>query len=306
MRKLKYQGGLTKLICSKIATNNRNFFVKIVDNHLGHLVSQIGINSSVPINIVSFSSNRDFEEQVLSILSFLQNVGKPKSWSLYSDGSHSGKQLEILRSNFDFLNIVSQEWDNLTELPQNTKPELLPYAEYFLDYAKKVALGKRLYYYLNHVVEFPTLFIDSDIIFYTKASTIEFIIQEDVNGWYLPDSDWGCLDSRYKLFQPRQVYQVNGGCFMLNKNLSEMKGGLDFFKSLNKRYEYFSDQNIFHILLRDNGFLPFDPRLFILDSTDQFDFSYKYHPKDIAIRHYTGPVRHKMWQKDYKWHLSLK
>jgi hypothetical protein len=46
-----------------------------------------------------------------------------------------------------------------------------------------------------------------------------------------------------------------------------------------------------------------DPRQFIVDSADQFDLSLKYYPENIAMRHYTSPVRHKMWQNGWKWHF---
>ena len=47
-----------------------------------------------------------------------------------------------------------------------------------------------------------------------------------------------------------------------------------------------------------------DPRQFIIDSTDQFDFALKYYPESIAMRHYTSPVRHKMWQRGWQWHFK--
>ena len=60
-----------------------------------------------------------------------------------------------------------------------------------------------------------------------------------------------------------------------------------------------------HILLIDNEFMPLDPRRFILDSGDQFDFSYLLPFDKIAIRHYTGPVRHKMWQAGWRNQLKI-
>jgi hypothetical protein len=122
----------------------------------------------------------------------------------------------------------------------------------------------------------------------------------------LPDDDWGCLDSRYKAKNSRELYQVNSGFFLLNRELEDVRKGLDFLNSLNGKYEYFSEQTTYHILFNDNHLMPLDPRIFVLNSDDQFDLSYIL-PKDkMAMRHYTGTVRHKMWQRDWKWHLSLK
>jgi hypothetical protein len=257
------------------------------------------------MDVVSFSSSGDFYEQVLSILSFLRYVGRPLSWTIYSDSTHSAKQKELLKNTLNFVDIFHLNWKEITSLPADCKEELLPYQEYFLDYGKRLPLGQRLFYYLNHKIINPTLFLDSDIIFYDKASVFEKVLEEKVSGWYLPDAGWGCLDSRYKKSHPEQMYQVNGGFFLFNQELVNLSAGLQFLKDLEFTYEYFSDQNIFHILLKDNYFMPLDPRLFILNSGDQFDFSYLYSRKEMALRHYTGPVRHKIWQKDYKWQLSL-
>ena len=90
-----------------------------------------------------------------------------------------------------------------------------------------------------------------------------------------------------------------------DKKFENYKNALDFYKVLDSKYEYFSEQTIINILLKDNSFMPLTPKTFILDTDDQFDFSYLYNPKQMAVRHYTGPVRHKMWQKGYKWHLGL-
>jgi hypothetical protein len=304
MKKIKYQGGLTKLITSEIGKQNKIRFAQYIDSNLIALRKNIKCQP-IEMEVVSFSSDRDFYDQVLSILSFIRYLGVPLSWTLYSDGSHKSQQVQILEESFEFLKVVMYDWEGSRDLPKECKESLLPYQSQFLDYALKVPLGKRLFYYLNHKINFPTLFLDADVIFYSKASALKMVLSEKVNGWFLPDADWGCLDSRYKKETPEQLYQINGGFFLFNRELNNLTEGLNFLKELNFNYEYFSDQNVFHIIFRNNGFLPLDPRIFIINTGDQFDFSYVYPREEIAIRHYTGPVRHKMWQRDWKWHLSL-
>jgi hypothetical protein len=143
-------------------------------------------------------------------------------------------------------------------------------------------------------------------LFYDKASIINILLSDEANGWFLPDDAWGCLDSRYKAENTTQLYQVNSGFFLLNRELVNLTKGVNFLQSLNGKYEYFSEQTTYHILFKDNNFMPLDPRIFVLNSDDQFDFSYILPRNKMAIRHYTGTVRHKMWQRDWKWQLSLK
>lgn len=308
MNKLPGQGGLTKRIASAKGVANRKRFIKETSFGLSKLLTQINQKKSIKMEVASFSSLNDFQEQLLSILSFVRYVGIPIKWTLYSDGSHSQKQIQQLENSFDFLKVDEGiNWNEIQSLKGSCKEELEPYENYLIDYAKKFPLGKKMFYYLNHKIKNPTLFIDSDILFYEHANVLELILTEKpmANGWYMPDISWGCLDSRYKAKNTEQIYQVNSGFIFANVAFNHIKEALDFFKTYNFTYEYFSEQTVYHHLLKANTYMPLTPKTFILDSGDQFDFSYLYSPKQMAVRHYTGPVRHKMWQKNYKWHLGL-
>lgn len=308
MRKLIGQGRITKTIATANGETNRKKFLALLDNHFGTLIAQIPTRSSIQIEVASFSSKRDFPEQVLSILSFIRNVGVPLKWHLYSDGTHTQDQISALERFFNFLVVVKGlNWQEIQSLKGIAKTEVEPYDSYLIDYARKFPLGKKLFAYLNHSIQCPTLFIDSDILFYEKASVLNLILNEqpEVNGWYMPDSSWGCLDSRYKMRFAEQVYQINSGLILANGPFQRLNESLDLFKTFDFTYEYFSEQTVFHHLLKSNMYMPLPSKTFVLDSGDQFHFSYLYSFKQMAVRHYTGPVRHKMWQKDYRWHLGL-
>src|SRR5436190_13351801 len=164
MRKIKYQGGLTKLITSRIGKQNKVKFARFIDKNLCELRKKME-GKLIQIDVVSFSSGNDFYEQILSILSFLRYAGTPASWTIYSDGSHLESQVDLLNNGFEFIKIKMPGGinDNLI------KQVLLPYKNELLDYTKKHHLGKKLFYYLNHPIDHPTLFMDSDILFYNKA-----------------------------------------------------------------------------------------------------------------------------------------
>ena len=306
MKKIKGQGTLTKMFASQIASFNKKKFTMYISkkDNLKQFVFDFYGGKKINIDVVSFSSAHDFSEQVLSILSFIKNVGVPASWVVYSDGTHTNEQVNHLEREFSFLKIIKIEHID-DYIRKNIKTSLLPYIELLTKYAEMSPLGKRLFLYLNYKIIIPVLFIDSDIVFYQKSSCLDNLINDKKNGWFLPDADWNNLDSRYMANTTPQPYQVNGGLFIINKELSEVSLGLNFLKSLNNSYEYFSDQTAIHIILLANNFIPLDPRVFALNSGDQFDFGYFYLKDTLAVRHYTGPVRHKMWQRDWKWHLSI-
>ena len=303
MRKLKYQGGLTKLIASRVGNKNKRKFGANLGAACALILGKIK-SGPIDMDVVSFSSNRDFYDQLLSILSFVRYVGMPNSWTLYSDGTHTIEQVGILEE-LAFVQVRKTDWQNGEALRAACKPKLQPYADALTDYAMKYPLGKKLYVYLNHAVNRPALFLDADILFYGKASVFRSVLNDDSKGWYLPDCEWGNLDSRYKSNNKEEPYQINSGFFLLKQDIEKLEEGLSFLQALNFEYEYFSEQNVFHILFRSNGFMPLDPRLFVLNSADQFDFAYSYERESIAMRHYTGPVRHKMWQRDWKWQLLI-
>jgi hypothetical protein len=308
MKKLPGQSGITKKIASLISKLNREKFANEVSQNASDLLIKINQKKRIAMEVASFSSCNDYQEQFLSIISFIRYVGIPIKWTLYSDGSHSQEQIEQLENSFNFLTVnKGLNWSEIKSLKGLCKEDLEDYEDYLIDYAKKFPLGKKLFYYLNHLIENPTLFIDSDILFYEQAKVLELIITEkpQAKGWFMPDASWGCLDSRYKALHTEQVYQVNSGFIFANVPFKHLKKALEILKIYDFSYEYFSEQTVYHQLLKANAFMPLTPKTFILDSGDQFDFSYLFTPKQMAVRHYTGPVRHKMWQKKYKWHLGL-
>jgi hypothetical protein len=309
MAKIKYQGGLTKLIASKIGKKNRNKFLTFIHNNdnFKKTVNQLYKynDTKIDTDVASFSSSYDFSEQVLSIFSFIKYVGKPISWIIYSDGSHTPLEIDLIENAIPWVKIIKYNLDDESELVKKVKPALLPWFNEFLDYAKHKPLGKKLFYYLNHTIERSTLFTDSDIIFYEKADLLKTHLDKQNAGYYLPDINWGSLDSRYTDNNQPQLYQVNSGFFIVNREIEILSEGLSYLKKYNFEYEYFSEQTIFHALFLNNGFVPLDPRIFIINVDDQFDFSNLCSRSNMAIRHFTGPVRHKMWQKNWKWQLAI-
>jgi hypothetical protein len=306
MSTIKGQGTVIKALATKAAARNKQRFLTYINEkgNLQQLSESLTNGVLIDTQVVSFSSSYDFGEQTLSVLSFVKYVGTPIAWTVYSDGTHTTQQITLIESCFPFLKVIEIEFNDFY-IQQHIKPILLPYKDDFINYANSFPLGKKLFLYLNFPIHNSTFFLDSDVLFYAKSSCLSDLIKEDVNGWFLPDAEWGNLDQRYVEKTAPQHYQVNSGLFLVNKEINEFTEALSFFQQLKQQYHYFSEQSVIHILLLSNNFMPFDPRIFVLNSGDQFDFSYMYEKDAIASRHYTGPVRHKMWQRDWKWHLSL-
>jgi hypothetical protein len=286
--KVKYQGGATKKICMWLASAERKKFSKQLWSEKLRISCK---NFHPDFDIISFSGIKDFEEQALSIYSFLFHAGTPRKWTVYSDGSYTSKEKEFLLKKFNFLEV--KEWNHNKELENN---ELLS------SYLKVCPLSKKLRVVLGHEYERQTIYVDSDIVFY-KNSFAYFnsnLLQKGL--WYLADTNWGTIPST-GLNNDEHMFELNSGVMILNREFS-LDPTWEYLKNLNFQYEYFSEQSSFNFSFKKQNATVLDPRQFIVDTEDQFDFSMSYESYTIALRHYVNPVRHKMWQKGWKWHFK--
>jgi hypothetical protein len=294
---MKYVDGFRRRITVRIAAYRRKEFSKLI-KQLPDWKKIYNINSEEKgdFDLVSFSSSRDLEEQVLSILSLLKWYGYPKNWYVYSDGTHTESDIKILESLGSFVKVV--KWDkNIEKIKPSDKDTLLAYSN-------TMPMGKRLICFTTHEIKNRSIYLDSDIVFYKGIlQNLEAVTLSSYN-WFLPDIGWGTLDSRYiKQQKHPQMYQLNGGFNILNKEFSWDKA-LEFVSKLENKFEYFSDQTAFHINIINQNSYPLDPRKFVMHAKDQFLFTTLQQSSEIAIRHFISPVRHKMWQNGHEWHLK--
>jgi len=287
MTKLKYQGGLTKLLCQQKAYWYKKQFLKNLQNNQ---CDYSKTSNNVGFEIISLSGSAAFEDQLLSIYSFVYYAGKPIKWTVYSDKSYTEFQKEIIRKKFPFVSIV--DWD-VFDYHRDIK--LLN------DCISVSAVAKKINIILGHQYTHQTLYVDSDIIFYKNIHSYLAANSLMKGLWYVPDT-LGIVKDYFNK-ERESIYPLNSGLLILNSGFNS-DDIFTYLQSLNGNYSYFSEQSSFEFAFRKQGANLLDPRQFIIDTADQFDFNVKYHPETIAMRHYTSPVRHKMWQNGWKWHFK--
>jgi len=290
-KKIKYQGGITKALCQRKADKNKRAFSKNIDSID---VTAIAAPKSVGFEIISFSGASSFEDQVLSILSFIAYAGTPVKWTIYSDKSYTQEQKQVFKNKFPFAAVA--DWDEGKYIREN---------QLLADYLKECHLAKKLNVILSHPYNRQTIYIDSDILFYKNFPAYLDGGLLDKGLWYAPDTMWGPNAAHYFDKRPTSIYPLNSGFLILDQSFNKADV-FEYLESLKGKYHYFSEQSSFEYAFRKQGADVLDPRQFIIDSGDQFDFATKYRPDEIAMRHYTGPVRHKIWQNGWKWHLKAK
>lgn len=288
-KKIKYQGGITRLICKKIALSQKEKFKKKIINTNSRFFEYSNSNR-VDFDIISYSGSAAFEDQLLSLYSFVYYGGIPKSWVIYSDGSYTEEQIKIFKREFDFVEVLN--WYHEGKFLDN---------KLILEWSKKFNFHKKLIAIIAHPLKRQTFYLDSDIIFYKniKHYLEHTALQKGL--WYVPDT-FGDM-SKFFNGTTDYMYALNSGLLIFNKDF-ETEDLFIFLESLKGNYIYFTDQLAIEYAFRRQRADILDPRQFIIDSSDQFDFSTKYHPSEIAMRHYTTPVRHKMWQNGWEWHFK--
>lgn len=286
--KIKYQGAITKILCQKLSDSRKKSFrsdVAKID------VPYLSKSQQINFDVISLSGDAGFEDQVLSIYSFVVYAGIPNQWTIYSDKSYTNEQKKILTEKFPF--VVIKDWDIYSCVFDN---------DLFKNYHEQgYSMAKKLNIILGHQYDRQTLYLDSDIIFYKNMSYYINSGLLDTGLWYAPDAIGEI--SNYFSKKEKHIFPLNAGLLILNAAFDQ-SDIVEYFEKLKGNYHYFSEQSSFEYAFRKQNAKMLDPRQFVIDTSDQFDFSTKYYPDSIAMRHYTTPVRHKIWQNGWKWHLG--
>ncbi|MDQ6765262.1 MAG: hypothetical protein M3Z22_04065 [Verrucomicrobiota bacterium] len=235
---------------------------------------------SLPFEIYSYSGESALPEQVASIRSLLRHAGRPNKFNVVSDGTHSTRSLRLLRAIDPCVAVAHHEdW-----LPRNVPEEMRTYLAAH-------PTGKQLALIMRLPVDSPALYTDSDVLFFPGATALHSLDQERVR--YLADCRLSA-DTRLFREEKERTDPVNTGVLFLPRKM-DWSLGIARFLELEGAPDFFTNQTMTHLTLHANGGEAFDPRKFVLQLDDQFVHEDRYAARDIVLRHYVNPVRHKFW-----------
>ena len=239
---------------------------------------------SVALDVFSYSGEAMLPEQIASVRSFLRHVGRPKSFTVVSDGSYSSRSIRLLESLDPALSVQSSiQPSRLNELPQKLRR-----------YLSSHPTGKQLALIMSLPVNGPALYIDSDVLFFENAvDLVRRVEEESAPAYYLADCQFSG-DAR--LLRNAQEWRepVNTGVFLLFQKL-DWSLGMRRFLELNGDPVFFTNQTLAHLTMHTNDAQPFDRAKYVLQLDDQFVYADRYAGPTLALRHYVNPVRHKFW-----------
>lgn len=237
----------------------------------------------LPVSVFAYSNEVMLPEQVRSIRSFLRYVGRPKSFTIVSDGSHSERSVRVLR-NVDPTVAVRLAG---ADLPKDLPPKLQ-------EYLAAHPTGKQLGLIMSLPTNGPTLYADADVLFFPGASDLVALArQRSAPAFYLADCQFSG-DERLLRDASEKSDPVNTGFLFLFRKL-DWSLGVERFLDLGEAPNFFTNQTIAHLSMHANGARPLDPSKYVVQLDDQFVYEDRHAGPALALRHYVNPVRHKFW-----------
>ena len=126
---------------------------------LSAIVKQpVRIAREVSFEVFAYSGENTLPEQVASIRSFLANAGRPKQFTVVSDGSYSGRSIALLERIDDCVRVQTSSPELPSGLPKKTEV-----------YLKAHPTGKQLALLISLPMGAPALYTDSDVLFFRQA-----------------------------------------------------------------------------------------------------------------------------------------
>lgn len=281
-------GRINKKLSTYLGNERKSSFEKFINSaeFKADLNKTLIAKSRVNLEIVTFTNSIGFPDLILSILSFINSTGLPSKWTIYADDNFTAEQRNVLNA-FEF--IVYQKWyANISAVDREKYNSRWQFRKY-------LCLS-------THMINTTTVFIDSDVLFYNQFNKYKEFVKE--SNWYLPEPiEAFSIDQEitkredYKL----NMYIINSGIMILNKMPPWNLGKQYLAECLTKNsITHFTEQSAVNIVYaNDSHARILEPRVFHVSTSDHFKFGF-FKTNELAMRHYVGLVRHKMWQAGWK------
>src|SRR5206468_5098615 len=119
---------------------------------------KVRVSRDLLLDVFAYSGENTLPEQVASIRSFLTHAGRPKQFTVVSDGSYTSASVELLE-NIDCCVRVKKT------------PPILPSGlpDTIQSYLRDHPTGKQLALLMSLPTNGPTLYTDSDVLFFPEA-----------------------------------------------------------------------------------------------------------------------------------------
>jgi hypothetical protein len=244
---------------------------------------RLRVPRKLSLDVFAYSGEGALPEQAASIRSFLAYAGRPKQFTVVSDGSHTAKSIALL-----------EKIDSCVQVQQTAPPLPSGLPEKVTSFLTRHFTGKQLALILSLPANGPTLYTDADVLFFPGARELAHLSKaQSVSAFYQADYQFSG-DERFVRDESEKRNPANMGFLLLFKKL-DWSLGLERLRAFNDVPNFFTTQTVTHLSLHSNGARPFDPGKVVLKLDDQTIYRDKYAKPSLVMRHYVNPVRHKFW-----------
>ena len=236
----------------------------------------------VDATVFALAGTRQVLDLLVSARSFLDNVGRPREFVVISDGTLS--RYDVPRIERLDESVVVRSLGSL--LPDDLPPEVLRYG-------LSEPMGRKLALEVALPVDGPTIYTDTDIVFFPAAGELRTLLAEGGRPRYLVD-ETRSFDERLLTPDERELPPVNAGFIVLFDRLS-WDEPLARLRELDGEPGFHSEQTLMHVAIHAAGGVPLPVERYVLRADDATSFREPLVGSDAVLRHYTAPVRHKLW-----------
>lgn len=239
---------------------------------------------ALDVSVFCYSNEAMLPEQVRSIRSFVRYAGRPKTFTIVSDGSHTHASIQLLKTVDPSVSVELAGERLAADLPEK-----------FRRYVTVYAMAKQLGLLMTLPANGPSVYVDADVLFFPGADDFpRYLSRTDAPAFYLSDCQTCAADPRVFRSAGEELNPVNCGFLLFLKKL-DWSIAIERFMQLEGEPNFFTNQTLAHLALHANGALPFDPAKYVVQLDDQFVREDRHAGPTLALRHYVNPVRHKFW-----------
>lgn len=234
----------------------------------------------LPAQVLGFSGARDLPEQVASVRALVRRAGRPESFTVVSDGTHTPAMRRLLEAADACVRVV--HWQTYAgDVPEQVAR-----------YAAASPLGKKLAVELAFPVRRPTVYVDSDVLLLADGGALAERLDRPA---FLLDEEDVYLDRRLLEEEAEARPPCNAGLLVLPTR-PDWGPALERLGRLGDGEPLFhTEQTVVHLALRAIGAEPLDPSRYVVATDDIRTWRDAHDRPDVVLRHFTSPVRHRFW-----------